>query len=284
MTLQDMQAMINERFSDVAGQTVRSSINQVISKMNLKLEGERVSVIAVNNSNKLSGEFAGGDGPPGELIDEGTMYLCNATAGDYTIGEVWEYDGVDWSVVNPVSGDVYWAYVALSTAEWAQGESRSYSYSDGVHTWTANGFLWIDHRLTLKSNILRVLDILIGEEPWSHRAYSDIDEDNDYMEYYEENRGVLRFNDYYSGQGDMRVISMNGITRIAVNSSPATVIDFPEAWESVFLDGLIARVAGYLKDEKDTFGLFYGMYKSGLNSIKEFESNRLPYAYVRKSE
>jgi hypothetical protein len=58
----------------------------------------------------------------------------------------------------------------------------------------------------------------------------------------------------------------------------------PTAWQSTFMDGVIARLSMWDVTDPDIFKVFNARYEQGLNRIEQFEANRLPYAHVRKPD
>ncbi len=282
MTLMEIESVIARRFSDIPDAITRNVINEIISDMNLKIEGAKVNEVCLVLENEIAGEFAGSVGLPHEPEDD-KYYLCCTTGGDYVAGDLWFYDSgtAEWEEIT-LSGltadDVYWCSAALAVAVWAKGEVRYYSGT----AWVDTGYNWDDnYRLTLKSNFISVTFILVNDVTWDHRNYKDMDTVNECEEYYEESRFVMRFNHYFSGSGTIRIGAKVGITPVTVASTPSTVIDIPTAWISPFMNGVISRVAAYDANEIETFKIFGGMYENGLVLIKNYENNRVPFGHMR---
>jgi hypothetical protein len=281
MTLKTLITLVTRRWKDLdlGGEAVYGAVNEVISEMNMRIEGKRESEICLVLSNEIVGEFAGDvDLPAG--ADESKYYYCHTTGGIYTAGNLYLGDKTEIDVDDLNEDDVYYSSVDLATAGWDAGDL----YYHNGSAWVSTGYTWSNYRLTLKSTILKVIGIWVDEVKWNSRSYTSFDNDNNWEEYYEESRNVLRFNDYIGSSGEMRIICKTGIATLTTNPDVTTEIDMPTAWQSTFMDGVIARLSMWDVTDPDIFKVFNARYEQGLNRIEQFEANRLPYAHVRKPD
>lgn len=278
MTLKDIITMVSRRWDDLGSEAVYNAVNEVIAEMNLRLEGIRTSEICVILENEIVAEFAGVAGLP-EGADDTKYYYCHTTGGGFTAKNLYLGDGTEIAVSGLTTADLYHCSAALTTAGFAAGDVIYYAAAK----WNENGYTWLDNRLTLKSGIITVIGIWIDGTKWDNRSMKSFDNDNDWEEYYEESRNVLLFNDYIGAAGSMQIIYKAGIAELEANPSVATEIEVPSAWSSVFMDGVISRLSIWDKTDGDVFAVYSKKYEAGLNRIEEYESNRLPYGFMRKT-